>query len=335
MVFLLILYRRRPALTYRERVLRTLRFQKPDRIPDWEFGAWSQTIDRWKQEGMDSQGNDAFGTLERYFHTDDALYGGPSPWIHCGLLPAFEWKVLEDRPNTRIIQDGDGAISEQIKVGASIPRYIKFALQTRAGWEKLRDERLDPNTPGRLPADLTELAEKATHADYPTGIWCGSLYGWIRNWMGVEGVSIALYDDPAWVNEMMEHLTQLTLTLLGRLPRTFTIDIGGWWEDMCFNKGPLISPRLFEKLMVPRYKRITDFLRGNFGCQFNCLDCDGNIHELVGPWLRGGINVMFPIEVAHTDHLVPPDVSFDSYVHYRRTKCEILGKEWIEPGPQK
>ena len=39
-------------MTYRERVLRTMRFDKPDRVPDWEFSTWGQTIDRWKQEGI-------------------------------------------------------------------------------------------------------------------------------------------------------------------------------------------------------------------------------------------------------------------------------------------
>jgi hypothetical protein len=55
--------------------------------------------------------------------------------------------------------------------------------------------------------------------------------------------------------------------------------------------------------MVPRYKRITDFLRREFGTEFNQLDCDGNIHQLAPLWLDGGINVMFPVEAAHTDPL--------------------------------
>jgi len=100
---------------------------------------------------------------------------------------------------------------------------------------------------------------------------------------------------------MMEHLTCLTLKLLENIAGKCKIDQSVWWEDMCYNHGPLISPKLFAKLMVPRYKRITDFLRNECGCEFNMLDCDGNIHELVSLWLEGGINVMFPVEAAHTD----------------------------------
>lgn len=215
----------------------------------------------------------------------------------------------------------------------------------------------------------------------------GSLYGWIRNWMGVENLSLALYDDFAWIEEMMEHLTQLHLSVLKQLADVangrLIADSSHWWEDMCFNKGPLLSTKMVEKLMVSRYRRITDYKNGVFGTQYHSLDCDGNIHELVGLWLEGGINVMFPVEAAHTDpfrirdefgdgvamqggfdkraliagpdaidsefarllplikdggfiphtdHLVPPDVSLENYLYYRRRKCQIIGKEWIEPG---
>ena len=35
--------------------------------------------------------------------------------------------------------------------------------------------------------------------------------------------------------------------------------------------------------------------------------------------------------IPYLDHFVPPDVSLDNYLYYRRRKCEIIGKEWREP----
>ena len=32
------------------------------------------------------------------------------------------------------------------------------------------------------------------------------------------------------------------------------------WEDMCYSGGPLISPGIFERVMVPHYRRIVDAL---------------------------------------------------------------------------
>ena len=34
---------------------------------------------------------------------------------------------------------------------------------------------------------------------------------------------------------------------------------------MCYNGGPLISPRLFREFLLPRYQRLTAALRGDFG----------------------------------------------------------------------
>jgi hypothetical protein len=183
----------------------------------------------------------------------------------------------------------------------SMPRYIQFPIETRADWEQFRDAHLDPDAPGRLPENLDELVEQVRNRDYPLVLGMGSLYGWLRNWMGVENLSLAVYDDPVWVEEMMEHLTRLTLTLMESFAGKFEIDAAHWWEDMCYNHGPLLSPAHFSRWMVPRYRRITDFLRHECGCQFNVLDCDGNIHELASLWLEGGINVMFPLEALHTD----------------------------------
>ena len=369
-------------MTHRERLLRTLRGEPVDRVPDFEFGAWSQTIERWHREGMPEEYRGEDAAINRYFHTDDVEFG-PGPWVHVGLLPGFEYRVLEEKGDHLIVQDGDGAIAEIMRpeLGASIPRYLRYAIETRKDWEKIRDERLDPDNPKRIPKNLDELCKISIDADYPIGIGCGSLYGWLRNWMGVENLSIALYDDPEWVEEMMEHLTILMLRQYEKIAGKCKIDIGHWWEDMCYRKGPLISPAMFAKLMVPRYKRVTEFLKRECGCEFHMVDCDGNIEELVGLWLEAGINVMFPLEAAHTnayriaerfgmrvalrgyfdkraliagkdaidrewerlmpllrrgafiphtDHRVPPDVSWENYRYYRMKKCEIIGKEYRE-----
>lgn len=63
-------------MTLRERTLRTMRFDKPDRIPDFEFGAWIQTLERCQHEGMDGDADDPYGSLDRYFHTDLACTRG-------------------------------------------------------------------------------------------------------------------------------------------------------------------------------------------------------------------------------------------------------------------
>ena len=49
--------------------------------------------------------------------------------------------------------------------------------------------------------------------------------------------------------------------------------------------------------MVPRYKKITDFLHSH-GIDILHADSDGNVNELIPIWLEVGINFPWPLEVA-------------------------------------
>jgi len=49
----------------------------------------------------------------------------------------------------------------------------------------------------------------------------------------------------------------------------------------------MISPALFRRFLLPRYKRITDLLH-RYGVDVVYVDCDGDINLLVEPWLEAG-----------------------------------------------
>lgn len=373
-------------MNHRERMVRVLKHQPVDRVPDYEFGAWEQTIKRWVKEGMPAkyddkkyEGDRIFAVIREFCNTDD----NETPTLNMGIAmlnyPRCKEEILEEKGDHLIIRDGEGVIKEMMKpeLGASIPKTLKNPIENRNDWINFRDNYLNPDAHGRIPADIDEHCKRSWTHEGPVSINGSSLYGVLRNWMGVENISLAVYDDPSWVEEMMEHMTWLMLKCLEKIAGKCKIDYAAWWEDMCYNHGPLISPRHVQELMLPRYKRITDFLRNECRCELNLLDCDGNIHELAGIWLEAGINVMIPVEVAHSDayklskeygtamsfkgyydkraliqgkeaidaefkrieplfrkggfiphvdHLVPPDVSLENYIYYRKRKMEFIGK---------
>lgn len=284
-------------MTTRERVQTVFAGRRPDRLPNVEFGYWEETLGRWRAEGLPASVlTDA--DAERHFGLEGTTIFAELP-INNGLHPRFPRTVLEEYPDRTILQDEEGNICEVLSEHSSMPRYMKFGLQTRDDWERLKRERLDPDAPGRI-GDLEKVIAAAKASGMPVFVHAGSLYGWLRNWMGVEGFSYAVMSEPEWIEEMMEHLTVLTLTLFERVLPSVQVDLAWWWEDMCYNRGPLMSPSLFRELMVPRYKRITGLLQ-KCGVTTNILDCDGKINQLVPDWLDAGINCMFPLEVAHTD----------------------------------
>ena len=96
---------------------------------------------------------------------------------------------------------------------------------------------------------------------------------------------------------MMEHMCYLELECIKRVVKDMRLDFVYFWEDMAFKTGPLISPEMFRKYMLPRYKRVTDLLRSN-GVDIIVVDSDGNIDELIPLWLEGGVNGFWPLECA-------------------------------------
>jgi uroporphyrinogen-III decarboxylase len=284
-------------MTTRERLIAVFAGRRPDRLPNVEFGYWEETLGLWHETGLPRRiQTDA--ALEEYLNLEGLTIFSEVP-VKNGLYPQFERKVLEDDGVRRIIRDEEGNICEIRPGHSTMPRYIRFGLRTREDWERLKRERLDVDADGRI-GDCVAFAASARQRGSPLFFHAGSLFGWLRNWMGLEGLCLALMTERKWVEEMMDHLTHMTLSLIERALPGLQVDLAWWWEDMCYNRGSLISPRLFGEMLVPRYRQITGALRQH-AIGVNVLDCDGRIHDLVPGWLDAGINCMFPLEVAHTD----------------------------------
>lgn len=284
-------------MTDRERFLATMQYRPRDRSPICDFGFWPETIEIWHDQGLPASitgGHDTTSTNQ--FFGMDQYYGGLFPGV--GLCPTFESKVIEDRGDHELLQQGDGVVVLKKKFMSSIPEHHRHLLVDRASWNAHYKWRLDPDTPQRYPNwDDARKIWSDPHYPHPLSLGGGSLFGWLRDWMGIENVSYLLYDDPALFEEMVTRIADLVVEVHRR---TFAaggrVDICCMWEDMCYNSGPLLSPDSFKKYLVPQYTRITAQLRQH-GCNIIWIDCDGKIDELIPGWLAAGVNCMFPIEV--------------------------------------
>ncbi|RIK52990.1 MAG: hypothetical protein DCC57_09065 [Chloroflexi bacterium] len=282
----------------RQRFVATMHYQPRDRSPIWDFGFWEDTLPVWYSQGLPDYVTRE--TSDAYFGMDYGLeFGAGKVGVEAGLWPKFPYEVIEDLGEEELLMQEDGVIVINTKVLGSIPQPQRHSLTDRASWRKLFKPRLDPDYPTRLPPDYpARLAEWRDPArDYPLVLPGGSLYGWLRNWMGMEQLAYVVYDDPAWFGEMVETVADCIVGTLTRLLATgVTFEACGMWEDMAYNAGPLLSPKHFKQYLVPQYRRITDLLRSH-GVDVIWVDCDGNIEKLVPLWLEAGVNCMFPLEV--------------------------------------
>jgi uroporphyrinogen decarboxylase len=256
-----------------------------------DFGFWGETLVIWEEQGFPKGAN-----TDEFFGMDAQWTAPP---ISAGLFPSFDYTILEEREETRIVRDQEGVTKEEGKFLGSIPKHIDHTLKDRASWEAEFVPRFNGKNPGRYPANWDEL--KTEYLDpsreYPLAIGVASLYGSLRDYMGVENISLLVYDDPALFEEMVSTCAQCVIdSVLPALESGIKFEFASFWEDMCYKNGPLLSPRVFQKVLVPNYKRITSMLR-DFGIDVALVDCDGEISKLTPLFLEGGVNCMFPIEV--------------------------------------
>ncbi len=300
----------------RQRALAVLNYQPYDRLPVVHFGYWDELLVKWAEEGHITaeeartwgDGNPTDAAIDRKLGWDFNYYACFHTATH--LRPPFEPRVIEELPDGSVKSvNGDGMIVLTKPGATGIPPEIDHLLKDREVWEREFLPRLqfDPERVTKMPARVNDVMMRfdeggldflrADERDYYYGLHCGSLYGNIRNMLGVAGSAYLMVDDEPLFDEIIDTVGalcyQCTKTALESGAK---FDFAHFWEDICFKSGPLIRPSMFAAKVGPHYARITELVR-SYGIEVISLDCDGKIDELVPIWLENGVNTMFPIEV--------------------------------------
>ncbi|MCL4215793.1 MAG: hypothetical protein KJ052_02125 [Candidatus Hydrogenedentes bacterium] len=275
----------------RERLLATLRYQPVDRpafVMPWL--GFSETFDRWRREGY------VDGDLDRY-PCERWRWEGHWFFPH----PPFDHTVIDEDASHVVYVNEEGIMLREFKnnPSSSMPQFVRFPVQNRDDFRAFAATRLQPHPAARFGpnwvADLKTLRDKDAPLWIIADRW-GGFFGPLRNLLGVEELCVRFYTDPAMIEEMMDTIADFMIALVGQVLDHIEIDVFGFWEDMAYRNGPLISPQLVRKYMLPRYRRVVDYVRSR-GVEWICLDSDGRIDELVPIWLDAGINIVYPFEV--------------------------------------
>ena len=260
-------------MTHRERLMAVLNYEQYDRLPVIHFGFWPETVDKWASEG-----HIPAEWAEEYWKSGDSVDGSEADVLigrRLGfdynyyttvqvntLWPQFEQKVVKVLPDgSRHVINEDGAIVLQKDGARCIPMEIDHLLKDRESWEKefkprlqWSDERIDWKR-------LEQIAADNGRREYPLGLYCGSLFGRIRNWLGLVGVSYLYVDDEDLYDEIIDTLGELQYRIVEALVNSgIQFDFAHFWEDIAGRDGPLVTPSVFYEKVGPKYKRITDLL---------------------------------------------------------------------------
>jgi uroporphyrinogen decarboxylase len=277
-------------------------FQPADRLPDYELCCWGQTIERWLSEGAPQ---DAF-----YWNWwEGELYlklerRGFAP-VNVGMVPEFEPQVIEETERCVVARNKEGIVTKALKEGTArgtrmcMDQYLEFPVTDRKSFAEIK-KRYNPQAVTRYPQWWDLWVNAWRSRDYPLCLLTNAtfgLYSQLRSWVGTERVSYLFYDDPAFVEEMIEFNTNHLLQVVSKALQEVEFDYFNFFEDFAGKGGPLVSPRIFRQFFLPAYRKITDRFR-KAGIEHFWLDSDGDVEALIPLMLEAGITCLWPLEQA-------------------------------------
>ena len=264
-----------------QRVLAALAHQRPDRIPAFD-GFWPETARSYRE---------AFGipkeqSLEDYFGIDIAI-----------IVPdeaAFfsKARVVEERAEDVIRVDGWGRTVRALKSGY-FSETLDVALKRPADLDRLAFD--PPEADARYANCLRSL--DANKARYCCFTKTGGPFLRTCFLRGEEDFLMDIAGDPAFAKALADrtadHLTAIGLESLRRFDLYHT---GVWiFDDMCNNAQPMFSPRSFEQVFLPGYRRMVAAWK-RAGARFVVVHSDGNLTPLLDMLIDAGVDGINPVE---------------------------------------
>jgi len=283
-------------MTSKERIAGVFRGEIPDRVPLMELG-----VNKRVRLGL--------GIADDLTEAHKFL----------GLDFFLVWAGEGDEPNTPI---GDGREVDKFGRVFSTEEhfYITGAVETAA--------ELDRFTPAIDPEALVGecFREKIReNGDHPFVFMFHGPLELAYESMGIEKFSLMLYDDPVFLRELFARRTEYFIAIARR-----GVEIGCEYvmlgDDAGFKTGPLMSPKDFERFVIPCYERI-----------IRALDVpvlwhsDGNVWELL-PMIRDvGIRGVHPMEPIAGMSLRRVKEAFPEFVLMGNVDCgEVLCNGTLE-----
>jgi uroporphyrinogen-III decarboxylase len=309
------------TVTNRERYRAIAHFQRQGDLFT-EDEVWPETLALWVQQGAPKEILDAESEVfdvyvnsffRNYFRFSNkrVMNEVKSGWAGDGptdigqgipamggspLVPAFDVNIISEDERTITFINGAGQTMKAMKNKPVMPMFLGWPVKDKASWEALK-KKLDPNTPQRWPADWTSYTRSLNEQNDPVVLQVGGFYGHPRDWIGSENILYMFYDNPGLIEDMMDHMLYLETEIVKKVVKDVKVDEAYYYEDMAYKAGPLISPAMARKFLLPRYKKLNDLLRSN-GIDIISVDCDGNNTQLIPFWLEAGINYVWPLEQA-------------------------------------
>lgn len=298
------------TMTSRERVLKALNHEEPDRIPI-DLGGFQTGIHRRAYQAL----LDHLGlqetitildpvqqlavpseTILQRFHADIRYITAQAP-------DGFQGGIQENWRDGRLWYD----LRDEFGVVWSMPAdqmlymdisYHPLANATIADVERYPWPRGDdPSRFRGVRARALALRQQTPYA-LSSGI-CGVTYETCWYMRGLERWFTDMVENPAFCEAMLEHTSQFWVDwltgFLGEVGDLLDIVMIG--DDLAGQHGPLFSPKFYRRVVRPRQQRVIDTIKKHSRAKVwyhTCGDCSVYIPDLI----EMGVDILNPVQIS-------------------------------------
>ena len=310
----------------REEYLDYMTFQSNERPLFTEiFGPLIGLKEEWEEQGATPEELD-FSAFKYRF---EARGGIP---VATGMMGGYPTETIEDNDEFTISRDGLGRIMKRSKKAATITLPMNYPVKNMDDWLKLKP--FYEFSEARFGKDWEATARQHLEAGRVVCVGIPGGFDGLRQLLGVETLSIAFYDQPELVHDILNTFGDTASRVLDRVSATVQVDLLGVHEDMAGVSGPLAGPKQVAEFIKPYYRRIWDML-ANRGARLFDQDSDGDMNPVIPVFLDAGVNCMHPMEPAANMDIVKIREQYGTKLAFRggidkhvirRSKEEIVAE---------
>lgn len=292
-------------MTPRERVQCILNHQKPDRVAV-DFGSTACGFT-----------NETFRRLKAYYHitsedilvrpdesaayyNDDLLEAMGSDFRHVFLMPADSYHFTLD-------ENGCGCNEWGMK-----KRLVNGMMQHCSSPLEFADEEdidtypwPDPYAPGRDRG----IRERAEHLYYHTNYAIAARavsHGFFElawEMRGMGNFLADMLDDEDFACKLLDKTLEIQMGMYDVLLSACGeyVQIVETADDYGTQNGPIMSPALFEKMILPRRKKLNDFIRSKAPNAKIFHHTCGSVYHLLDDLIACGVDVLNPVQATAAD----------------------------------
>lgn len=291
------------TLNSRERVLRTLNHQEPDRVPfnlNLTVDVYHRLRERLKLPPESNKEMDLGTGVSASLDLVEAMQ---LDFCYLKLGAPVKWEP-PTRPDGIIVDEWGVGYRKTMRPGGFYYEMVEHPL-AGATLKDIEDYCWpDSNDPGRIAelqdkvAFICKETDKAIMAKFTTPIWEQAWY-----LCGLEQWMMDLITNPERVCAILDQVCKVAIGLAGAGLEAVgeQIDIlrlSG--DDLGTQTGPMISPRMYERFVKPHFERLWRYAKGKL-LQKNpagklMLHSCGNIRPFIPSWIEMGLDILDPIQ---------------------------------------